>query len=35
MIIRVYSKYIEVAGGQKDGKSFDAAYRGIIEKKKE
>ena len=35
MIIRVYSKYIEVAGGQKDGKSFDSAYRGTIEKKKE
>jgi len=35
MIIRVYSKYIEVAGGQKDGKSFDAAYQGTIEKKKE
>jgi hypothetical protein len=35
MIIRVYSKYIEDAGGQKDGNNFDAAYQGIMEKKKE
>lgn len=35
MIIRVYSKYIEDAGGQKDGNNFDAAYRGTMEKKKE
>jgi hypothetical protein len=35
MIIRVYSKYIEVAGSQKDGKSLESAYRGTIEKKKE
>ena len=35
MIIRVYSKYIEDAGGQKDGNSLDAAYQGIMEKKKE
>ena len=34
MIIRVYSKYIKDAGGQKDGKNFDAAYWGIMEKKR-
>jgi integrase len=35
MIIRVYSKYIEDAGRQKDGNNFDAAYQGIMEKEKE
>lgn len=35
MIIRVYSKYIEDAGGQKDGNNFDSAYRAIKEKRKE
>jgi hypothetical protein len=35
MIIRVYSKYTEDAGGQKDGKNIDAVCRGIMEKKKE
>ena len=35
MIIRVYSKYIEDAGDQKDGNNFDAAYKGIMKKKKD
>jgi integrase len=34
MIIRVYGKYIENAGKQKDGAIFDGIYKGIMSKEK-